>query len=252
MSADTEVLLGCESHKKAPPYVEALKSAGIDGGRIRVLVPDDRPDDPAGAAARAAGVVMAGGPDLHPSHYGEAPLAEAGLGIHLALDALDLELLTGARHGRTPVWAICRGMQVANVFLGGSLWQDLQLQLAGVGEHNHASPLDHLAHELERLAAESAFGARLAGDGGAPRVNSRHHQAVKALAPGLRAVAWTPDGVMEALEAKDDWWLRGVQWHPEDLLALPLQRALWSDFAAACARPRVAAAAAPTTAGGTR
>ena len=294
-------------------------------------------------AAGAAGLVLCGGVDVEPWRYGEEPLPEAGLEVLPALDALDWELLAGARAGRTPVWGICRGFQVINVFLGGSLWQDLPLQRPAAAAHDCGPPDDLLAHAARPLAADAPLGARLAavtgGSGGMPRVNSRHHQAVKRLAPGLLAVADSPDdGLIEAavlvadpagtaepagtatplapgapmdplapsapsaplalpataprtspapiaalaalaspapLPAVDiapaaprawpaagaaagapgggaDWWVRGVQWHPEDLLALPEQMELWRDFVTALAlpapsagRPSAALAGAP-------
>jgi putative glutamine amidotransferase len=126
-------------------------------------------------------------------------------------------------------------MQGTNVFLGGTLYQDLELQLDGAGDHEaEGAPHDFLAHELTRPDSTSPFG-RLFVNGGV-RVNSRHHQAIRDLAPGLAPVAWAPDGVLEVAEWTDhDWWLRGVQWHPEDILYLPLQRKLWQQFVTAAA-----------------
>jgi putative glutamine amidotransferase len=267
------VLVSAVSADYAVPYVAALEAAGVPGEAIRVVTPED--SDVAALAAAAAGLVLCGGVDVEPWRYGEEPLPAAGLELLPALDALDWELLAGARAGRTPVWGICRGFQVINVFLGGSLWQDLPLQRPGAAAHDCGPPDDLLAHPARALAADAPLGARLAAAGGGmPRVNSRHHQAVKRLAPGLLAVADSPDdGLIEAAVLAADapaarrarpatgagangrggeWWVRGVQWHPEDLLALPEQMDLWRDFVAALVlpapavgRPDASRAAAP-------
>lgn len=228
----SQVLLCVDKERKAKEYCDALLFAGLPASRLSVLTPGTFDGDARAMAARAAGLVLAGGPDLHPRHFGEEPLNDANLDINEALDALELELLAGAQAGRTPVWAICRGMQTANVYLGGTLFQDLELQLPGVAEHDFSHPLDHPAHGLERITAKSRFGDTLARHDEA--VNSRHHQAVRELAAGLREVAWAPDGVLEGLEwMGDDWWLKGVQWHPENLTAMPHQLQLWRFFLAA-------------------
>ncbi len=223
------ILICAESLRKSRNYVEALKTIDVPGERIRVVTPQSPLPDAAAAAAEAAGLILCGGPDVDPRRYGEEPLEEAGLALYPALDALEWEVLEGARRGRTPVWAICRGLQTLNVFLGGTLYQDIGIQVAGAADHNIGQPLDHIAHGLDRISTATPFGALLASD--RARVNSRHHQAIKDLAPGLRRVADSPDGVLEVIEGESpDWWLRGVQWHPEDLIALPLQRALWRAF----------------------
>ena len=223
-----QVLLCVESERKAVEYREALLLAGLAAERLTTLVPGVAVDGLRELGAAAGGVVLAGGPDLHPRHYGEEPIPEAGMDIDEPLDELDLEVLTGAASARTPVWAICRGMQTVNVYLGGTLYQDLALQHSRAGTHDFPDPLDHPAHPLERISADTEFGSALARQ--ATEVNSRHHQAVKELSPELREVAWSPDHVLESLEHAGDWWLRGVQWHPENLTALPVQLELWRDF----------------------
>ncbi len=224
------ILICAENLRKSRNYVAALKVIDVPGERIRVVTPESPLEDPRRAAAEVCGLIICGGPDVEPRRYGEEPLAEAGLALYPDLDELEWQVLEGARRAKTPVWAICRGLQALNVFLGGSLYQDIQMQIPGVRDHNIGRPLDHLAHGLDRISTATPFGALLASDHA--QVNSRHHQAIKVLAPGLRRVADSPDGVLEVIEGESpDWWLRGVQWHPENLMALPLQRALWRDFA---------------------
>ncbi len=238
-----EILVSTSSEERAAPYVAALLAAGIAGERIAVMSPDEpaEPKATGAAAARerialAAGLVLAGGVDVDPARYGEAPLAGGGVEIRSERDALEWELLAGARERRLPTFCVCRGLQVANVFLGGSLYQDIQSQLPGALDHDVSPPPDSLSHAVLPTADATALGGRLAG--GLRLVNSRHHQAVKRLGAGLVAAAVSRDGLVEAAElpAGNGWWLRGVQWHPENLIALAEQRILWDDFAAAVLR----------------
>lgn len=229
------IVLSCENDRKAQPYLAALRALEVPTDRIRLLTPAASVENPRALAAEAAGVVLCGGPDFDPGLYGEEPIPAARLNVFPELDVLDRELFDGARETRTPVWAICRGMQGANIFLGGTLWQDLALQVPGVGDHRvKGEPHDFLAHDLGRVDATSRFGRLFCH--GTVHVNSRHHQGIRDLAEGMTGVAWAPDGVLEAVEwTGDDWWLRGVQWHPEDIFHLPLQRRLWQQFLAAAA-----------------
>lgn len=288
MTAPTSgaVLVSATTAAKAAPYVAALVAAGVPEESIRVVA--SAAMFPTGAtaaaaatvakaaaaaawsaagelAAGAAGLVLSGGADVDPRRYGEEPLPGAGVKPLPKRDALEWELLVAARDRRLPVWAICRGFQVLNVFFGGSLWQDLPLQRPTAVAHDPKAPPDLPTHALRVLAPETPLGARLAAAGPAPRVNSRHHQGVKRLGDGLLAVAAAEDGLIEAAVLGggpggpsalgavgpigavgpagaaaadgDGWWVRGVEWHPENLLALPEQLALWHDFAAAL-RPR--------------
>ncbi|HET9229034.1 MAG TPA: gamma-glutamyl-gamma-aminobutyrate hydrolase family protein, partial [Thermoanaerobaculia bacterium] len=117
----------------------------------------------------------------------------------------------------------------------GSLWQDLPSQRPEGLEHSIDDPKDHLAHVVQVLEPGMPLGEVLARE--TAWVNSRHHQAVKKLAEGLVPVAESPDGLIEAFVLdRPDWWVRGVQWHPENLVALPQHRALWEDFVRAVRR----------------
>jgi putative glutamine amidotransferase len=264
------VLVSATTGKKAAPYVAALVAAGVPGESIHVVASAEmfpagaRPGTAATAAAaagelatHAAGLVLCGGADVDPRRYGEETLPGAGVEALPERDALEWELLAAARDRRLPVWAICRGFQVLNVFFGGSLWQDLPSQRPTEVVHDpDEAPPELQIHALRVLAPEAPIGERLAAAGPAPRVNSRHHQGVKRLGDGLLAVAAAADGLIEAAvlgggpggpsaagpgaatgapsaAAADGWWVRGVEWHPENLLALPEQLALWHDFAAA-------------------
>jgi putative glutamine amidotransferase len=221
--------------EKAAPYVEALRAVGVAAERIVVLTPGARPGAGTELMAGAAGLVLSGGADVAPERYGEVSRPDSRLEVYPERDALEWELLAAARERRVPVWCVCRGLQLANVFLGGSLWQDIPTQLPSPVAHEVSVPVDSLAHAVRVGAPETHLGERLSQ--GRVLVNSRHHQAVKDLAPGLTAVAWSPDDLVEAFELQgpeaSSWWLRGVQWHPENLVAMALHRSLWADFASA-------------------
>ena len=224
-----KILVCCENDTKAVPYVEALKTVGISSERIVVVTPETRPDDATGAAAKAAGVVLCGGPDLEPWRFGEDPVENVELELNPPLDALDREMFDGAQDGATPVWAICRGMQAVNVFLGGTLWQDLPSQLPRTDPHHVPEPLEALAHTIEMTGSGDRIAELLGRE--PTEVNSRHHQAVKDLGEDLRELARSPDGVIEVVVLdSSDWWVKGVQWHPENLIHLEIQRRLWIEF----------------------
>lgn len=224
--------------------MEALLLLGIDTEKIQVVTADDPDRDLSSLGASAAGVVLCGGPDLDPGWYGEEGLADAHLSILPELDLMDWTLLEGAEEGRTPVWAICRGMQTFNVFQGGTLWQDLPLQVEGVLEHSPDGPHDSMAHSIRILTRQEAFAAVM--DNPSAEVNSRHHQAVRDLGRELVRVAESPDGVLEVLALdRQDWWVKGVQWHPENLMHLAVQRRLWSEFLGAADAKARASGAGP-------
>lgn len=221
------ILVATASDEKALPYGEALKAVGIED--FRYVMPDSvTPEEARHLASQASGLVLCGGVDVAPERYGETAVNDT-VEVMAERDAMEWALLEGAQETRVPVWGVCRGLQVLNVFLGGTLWQDLPSQRPGEIEHSIVDPKDHLAHTVKVLEPGRPLGEVLARE--AARVNSRHHQAIKRLADGLVPVAESPDGLIEAIVLdRPDWWLRGVQWHPENLVALAQHRALWEDF----------------------
>jgi putative glutamine amidotransferase len=226
------IVVCCESRRKSEPYIEALLLMGLDVENILLLTPEETRDNVVNLGAGAAGVVLCGGPDLDPRRYDEQPRTDANLSVVPALDRMDWNLLEGAAEGRTPVWAICRGMQTFNVFQGGTLWQDLPTQFEDVLEHRPNAPHGSLAHSI-RIVSHRQPLARIL-EGACLQVNSRHHQAVRHLGKQIERVAESPDGVVEVLALeRTDWWVKGVQWHPENLMHMPEQRLLWGEFLAA-------------------
>jgi len=227
----TSIVIACENHPRAARYVEALKAAGAAASDLIVVTPRDTPaPDLEALGARARGLLICGGEDLEPWRYGEKPLTGIDLDLAPALDELEWGLLTSAQARQTPVWGICRGCQTINVFLGGSLWQDIPRQHASRVEHNLPQPHEAIAHQVEAVVTDEAFAAMI----GRQRigVNSRHHQAIRRLGHGLVSIAQAPDGIIEAigLPGTNPWWVRAVQWHPEDLASRPLEVSLWRDF----------------------
>jgi putative glutamine amidotransferase len=225
MSGGT-ILVSTASDERAAPYLEALQAVGVPGDRIRIVTPSS--EMPAGAT----GLVLCGGIDVEPERYGEVTLPHAGVETSPERDAMEWNLLDAAREANVPVWGVCRGLQVLNVYLGGSLWQDLPTQWPSQIDHSVSDTPDVLAHTVQVIEPGAPLGERLTHD--VPLVNSRHHQAVKRLGDGLVPVALSPDGLVEAAfldgGGHGGWWVRGVQWHPENLIALAQQRALWVDF----------------------
>jgi len=200
-------------------YVRALEGAGLVPLAIPTIL---APDRAAAALESVRGLVLTGGEDVAPARYGAAPHPRLG-DVDPARDAAELALIDAARRRRLPILAICRGIQILNVALGGTLYQDLNSERPGSVPHNESSNHDVRVEPGSLL--ERTLGARSAS------VNSRHHQAIRDLAPGLKAVAWADDGVIEAAEPADASapWIVAVQWHPEDLT----ERALFDGFARA-------------------
>lgn len=229
------VLVSASSEEYTEPYVEALQAAGFSADEIRIVTPAEVDLGQARElATQASGLVLCGGIDVDPARYGEEILNET-VELYPERDELELDLLAAARAARMPTWCVCRGVQVLNVFLGGTLWQDLPAQRPSGIEHSVPVPKNAIAHTVEILRPDTGLGSVLSRE--TPQVNSRHHQAIKDLGEGLIPVARSADGLLEAVELPGDWWVRGVQWHPENLIDLPLQRALWDDFARAVRRP---------------
>ena len=132
-------------------------------------------------------------------------------------DLFELALFAAARQRELPILGICRGIQVVNVALGGTLWQDLPSERPGEVDHNPEAARSERTH-LVRLEPGSLAASALGGT--EIRVNSFHHQAIRDLAPKLVATGWTDDGLIEAVEsAPGQPWLLAVQWHPEEMHA---------------------------------
>jgi len=203
-------------------YVRALEGAGLVPLAVPTMLAADRA---AAALAAVRGLVLTGGEDVAPARYGAVPHPRLGE-VDPVRDAAELALIAAARARGLPILAICRGIQILNVALGGTLYQDLDSERPGPVPHNDETGR-HPIHVEAGSLLERTLGTRAAS------VNSRHHQAIRDLAPGLAAVAWADDGVIEGAEPTDakEPWMVAVQWHPEDLT----ERALFDGFARAVA-----------------
>ena len=239
VTATTVILRGRRRARVNTAYLAAIEQAGMLPLVTAPLGDRALADELLG---RVDGLLLTGGEDVDPRHYGAAP-HPATEDPHVERDAWELALVAAARRRGMPVLAICRGMQLLNVALGGTLIQDLPSQRPGEIAHAQATEREERVHGAT-IDPTSRFGAAIGA--ASIRINSSHHQAVDRLAPGLRVVATSEDGIIEAVEGMaGDWWVLGAQWHPEELVDTPEP---WDRdlFAAFASEVRRVAAGGPT------
>jgi putative glutamine amidotransferase len=212
-------------------YLESVRRAGATPLELTLA------DDPAAIAATADGLLLTGGGDVDPALYGATPHATYSA-AEPGRDAFEIALVRAVLDAGKPVFAICRGMQVLNVALGGDLVQDIPTEVNGAVHHDVREPRYALAHEVWTTQGSrfSTLMREKLVDGESCQVNSRHHQAVKHLGTDLEVVATAPDGVIEAVERPGAFCL-GVQWHPENFWRTGEFRPLFEGFVDACRRP---------------
>jgi putative glutamine amidotransferase len=163
---------------------------------------------------RFDGFVFTGGDDIHPRFYKERPLPDARMTLSPdARTRFEIKLFKAAIKARKPILAICHGMQLVNVALGGSLYQDIPLQIPKSLKHGAAKRGEKVFHPIALF--DGTMLQRIMNAGSIPRVRSGHHQGVKNLGWGLQLGAATRDGVIEALEWRGSQFVVAVQWHPE-------------------------------------
>ncbi len=193
-------------------YVKSVEAAGGEA-----VIVDPAADVATRVLDEVQGVLLTGGKDVDPMRYGEV----ADPTVQFAGDArdgLEIDMVMRALERDVPVLAICRGLQVLNVALGGTLVQDIPSSIPRTLDHRVRDPRDAIAHEV-RVAPGSLLARTLWPEGGESlvcAVNSRHHQAVKRLASSLVITANAPDGIVEAVERPASAFCLGVQWHPEN------------------------------------
>ena len=202
----------------AAPYVKAVRKAGA----LPILLAISDLGDVEAMLDTVDGVVITGGCDVDPAAYGAAAAPEVGA-LNPARDEIDLAIARAVIGRDQPTLAICRGIQVVNVALGGTLVQH-------VDDHMRVDAYNADVHPV-KIDADS----RLAAVVGATEIgtNTLHHQVIGELAPGVRAVAWNPDGHVEGIEVERAPHVVGVQWHPELLRHRPEHLALFTWLAAA-------------------
>lgn len=196
-------------------YTDAI----IRAGGIPVVIPQtNNPRVFKDLIAKLDGLVLAGGADINPTLYGEKPYATTDRGTDKR-DKVELYLLEKFLQTDKPILAICRGMHLLNVHYGGTLYQDIPLDLTTTINHKkstHAQDSSLVVHPI-RVKPDSRL-AEILGQKSV-YVNSRHHQAIKKLASSLEPTAWAEDKIIEAVEIKDGRFILGIQAHPEDLEA---------------------------------
>lgn len=183
---------------------------------------------------RCDGILLPGGGDVEPSLYHQRP--RPGLrSVSRVRDEMEMLLVQWALNpdAPKPLLAICRGIQVLNVALGGTLYQDLSQRQRETGSHDtQGQPRTYVAHQVE--VKQPSLLHRVAG-ASVLQTNSFHHQAIQKLAPRLSIAARAPDRVVEAVEVQDHPFAVGVQWHPEELVAVDAAaQRLFDAFVASC------------------
>ena len=222
-------------------YVEGVAGAG----GAPVVLPPAGDERAAEAVIQSLdGLLLSGGSDLDPHYYGEEPMPELGVTLP-ERDAFEMALVGLALRRGIPVFGICRGMQVLNVALGGTLYQDLPSQWErDLLKHRQDTPKWQPTHEVR--VRDGSYIAEVMGRESV-KVNSYHHQGVRVLAEGLVVTGRSSDGVVEAVEAVDlsERWLLGVQWHAEAMRgAGPQQERLFEAHVSAAERHALRRAAA--------
>ncbi len=224
-------IIGVTSCSRMADYVASVEAAG---GRVRVI---EVGEEAAAALAAVDALLLTGGGDVDPRRYGEArhPATDEG---EPGRDQLEINLVRASVAGDRPLLGICRGLQVMNVALGGTLIQDIPDQVGGVEPHQIQTPKDAIAHQIV-VTPGTRLSAVLTRDGhpaGTCAVNSRHHQAVRTVAPMLAVSATAPDGVIEGIERPGAHFCVGVQWHPENFWRSGEFRPLFEAFVRAASQ----------------
>jgi putative glutamine amidotransferase len=225
LTATTKEIDGIQRVRLNEAYVHAVREAGL----TPVIVPPLAPHELEPIIAVVRGVVLTGGEDVDPSAYGAENRGSNP--PHRDRDQFELALVRLAHERNLPTLAICRGIQVVNVALGGTLVQDIPTECPSTINHDQS---DERALRVHDVYVES--GSKLGNAVGATKivVNSSHHQAVAGVAEGLVVTGRSPDGIIEGVEWQGDfWWMLGVQWHPEELMrdAEEWDRGLFRAFA---------------------
>ena len=212
-------------------YITALLRAG---GLPLILPLTLSGDDLAGCLESLDGVLFTGGGDVKPEQYGSAPHPKVA-GVDPDRDRFEIDLLQQVLEKELPFLGICRGLQLINVGLGGTLYEDILDQHPGalVHQQNDLHPRSFQAHAVE-IQPQSRL-AQVLGRV-ACEVNSLHHQGIRRLAGDLTATAYAPDGIIEGVELPGHRFGLAVQWHPEWLPDEPAMQALFAAFVSASSR----------------
>ena len=217
-------------HTASRYYVDSVERAG----GLPVILPVLDPDAVDHYLPVVSGILLTGGGDVAPSRYGAMPIAETH-NVDPLRDAFEIRLIRAAIEADMPLLATCRGMQVLNVAMGGSLIQ--HVPHATGQEHDRVDRWRDAVHKV-KIEPDSHLAEAMGAT--EVEVNSIHHQAVDQAAPGTRAVAWAEDDTVEAIEVPGSPHIVAVQWHPELLEDWPEQQGLFRQLVEhAAARARI-------------
>ncbi|AMB99374.1 hypothetical protein AWM75_04930 [Aerococcus urinaehominis] len=207
--------------------LSTITNAVIAAGGLPVNIPIHQPELAKDYINNLDGLVLSGGTDVSPQMYEETPLPKIDR-IDPLRDQREIALVKAAFAKKIPVLGICRGFQLVNVILGGSLYQDLSYLEDQMIQHDQLANSNIPVHRIS-VDSQSHYGSFTPDQ---TWINSYHHQAIKDLAPDLKRVAWADDGIVEAAEVLDDRYdFMGVQYHPESLAdEYPVHHALFEDF----------------------
>ncbi len=191
-------------------YTEAVEAAG----GVPIIIPPQHGNIDE-ILDMVDGLLLSGGGDIDPQRYGDTEVHEKTYGLHEGRDVLEIELTKGAVARDLPVLCICRGIQVMNVALGGTLIQDIGDQYSDEIQHRQhengiepSEPSHEVTAERDSLLGDVYELEQI-------QTNSFHHQGLKEISPELRAIGTAPDGIVESVERPDSTFMLGVQWHPE-------------------------------------
>lgn len=190
------------------PAIEAI----VKSGGVPVILPSVDPKFVEDYIDLFDGIIFAGGFDVDPTFFGEEPHQKLGA-TYRKRDLFEIALLKESIKANKAIMGICRGMQIINVGLGGTLYQDLSENSDSFIKHSQNAPGNLPSHHVNVVKDSTLFD--LVGE--RPYVNSRHHQALKDIAPSLKVVATADDHVPEAVESVDSDQILAIQWHPENM-----------------------------------
>ena len=219
-------------------YSEAIQASG--GVPVHIPLIPDR-DYISSVVEGLDGILLPGcDSDIDPAYYGEDPHPKLRRVVP-EKDETDLLVLTEAEERNIPMLAICFGIQVLNVSRGGSLIQDIEAQVENCVKHDQGKPVARASHHIRWENDNTLFeiASDLANVEGV-KVNSHHHQAIKAVGENLKAIAWANDGIVEAIQdTRSDRFVLGVQWHPElSWNTDDLSRSIFDAFVSRCSEAR--------------
>lgn len=205
-----------QAYGQSYTYSDAI----IRAGGIPVLIPLMADSDTLEQLyGKLDGILFAGGNDINPQLYKEEA-SEYVIDVSDKRDKVEATLLKWTLRDKKPLLGICRGAQLWNALLGGSLYQDIATDLPTATDHDISTKLQDLEHLAHKLKVDESSRLSKIIDSTSINANSHHHQAFKVLGEGIKASAWAEDGVIEAIESHDDAYAIGIQCHPESLEAV--------------------------------